>query len=85
MNPLPAADFAALCGRGTSVAHDPVMQRALVYSLAFAALASLATACRHHPPEGPAEKAGRQVDNAGRDVKDATKDAAHDVKHDMQK
>ncbi|HEY2511655.1 MAG TPA: hypothetical protein VGI39_12390 [Polyangiaceae bacterium] len=61
------------------------MRRTLVYSLAFAALAPLATACHHRPPEGPAEKAGRQVDNAGRDVKDATKDAAHDVKHDMQK
>ena len=35
-------------------------------------------ACSHHdkPAEGPAERAGEKVDQAGADTKDAAKDAA---------
>lgn len=35
-------------------------------------------ACSHHdkPAEGPAEKAGEKIDQAGRDTKNAAKDAS---------
>jgi len=40
--------------------------------------AATAAACSHHdkPAEGPAEKAGAKLDQAGRDTKDAAKDAS---------
>ncbi len=42
---------------------------------------ALAAACSHHdkPAEGPAEKAGEKVDQAGRDTKNAAQDASEKV------
>ncbi|CAN5715934.1 hypothetical protein BH09MYX1_BH09MYX1_00010 [soil metagenome] len=36
-------------------------------------------ACKSKPAEGPAEKAGKKVDQAGEDVKDTAKKAGDDV------
>jgi hypothetical protein len=35
--------------------------------------------CKSKPAEGPAEKAGKKVDNAAQDTKDAVKKAGDDV------
>ena len=40
----------------------------------------LGTGCPRARQPGPAEKAGRAVDDAAEKTKDATKDAAHDTK-----
>lgn len=55
-------------------------------------LVALASACRHKPAEGPAETAGKKVDNAAEKTKDAAKDgvdatknAAKDTKEEVKK
>ncbi|MDP9148887.1 MAG: hypothetical protein M3O36_02945 [Myxococcota bacterium] len=55
--------------------------------LAFftAAAIALATGACHHQSEGPAEHAGKKIDNAAEDTKDAVKDTGHDVKRDLSK
>ncbi|MBV9945466.1 MAG: hypothetical protein JOZ69_01305 [Myxococcales bacterium] len=54
--------------------------------IAMIGLASGLGACHSEPPpQGPAEKAGRSVDNAARDTKDAVQDSKEDVKRDMKK
>ena len=50
---------------------------------AVAALLAFAPACRHRPPEGPGERAGRAVDNAAHKASEATKDAVHETKRDV--
>jgi len=41
--------------------------------------------CRREPGEGPAETAGKKIDKAGSDVKDAVKDTKRDIKRDLKK
>ncbi len=48
-----------------------------------AAILVTSAACHRRPAEGPAEKAGRSVDDAARKTGDAAKDAAHDTKKDL--
>jgi hypothetical protein len=48
-------------------------------------LAGAILGCHREPPQGPAEKAGRAVDNAARDTKDSVQDTKHDVKKDLDK
>jgi hypothetical protein len=52
---------------------------------AAAVIALCAGACRREPGEGPAETAGRKIDNAGSAVKDAVKDTKQDIKRDLKK
>jgi hypothetical protein len=58
----------------------PAVSAATLASLTF----MLAASGCHHTDEGPAQRAGEKVDNAGQDVKDSAKDAAHDVKKDVK-
>jgi hypothetical protein len=59
------------------------MRESLFMLVAASALTTLSAGCHHRAPEGPAEKAGRAVDDAARKTTDATKDAAHDTKKDL--
>jgi hypothetical protein len=45
---------------------------------------SFAGGCRRQPGEGPAQRAGRAVDDAARKTKDVVKDAAHDTKKKVE-
>jgi hypothetical protein len=58
------------------VVHGTTRMKATLWSCALTA--ALLSACSHHdkPAEGPAEKAGAKVDQAGRDTKDAAQDAS---------
>ena len=49
--------------------------KASLWTCAF--FAAVTAACSHHdkPAEGPAERAGEKVDQAGRDTKNAAEDA----------
>jgi uncharacterized protein YjbJ (UPF0337 family) len=48
-------------------------------------LLALAMGACHHESEGPAEHAGKKIDNAAEDTKDAVKDTGRDVKRDLNK
>lgn len=54
--------------------------RALVLISLLGASAITAIGCHPKPAEGPAERAGRSIDNAAGKTKDAAKDAAESTK-----
>ena len=54
--------------------------RMLVFASLLAASTVTAIGCHPKPAEGPAERAGKSVDNAADKTKDAAKDAAESTK-----
>lgn len=61
------------------------MKNLLTALMAASLLLGVGACHRERPPEGPAERAGRSLDNAAQDTKDAAHDTKQDVKRDLKK
>ena len=59
----------------------PLPKKIALLAMLCIGVATVIVSCE----KGPAEKAGKKIDDAVQDTRDAARDTAHDIKKDVQR